>query len=131
MDKEKLIAGIIGGVVAGFSIGVGFLIAQRTMGKFLSRKEEKDTSTVADAVKQGVTEGVKQAKIEEDASNFAAMNASQRGANTGSSQGRAAMNAMSARQSSFMGFDGNPNKMSLTSDPLQFGLSPNSALNSF
>ena len=39
MDKEKLISGIIGGIVAGFSIGVGFLIAQRTMGKFLSNKE--------------------------------------------------------------------------------------------
>ncbi len=37
------------------------------MGKFLSKKEDKDTTTVADAVKQGVTEGVKQAKVEEDA----------------------------------------------------------------
>ena len=130
MDKEKLISGIIGGVVAGFSIGVGFLIAQRTMGKFLSKKEDKDTTTVADAVKQGVTEGVKQAKVEEDAANFAAMNASQRGVGNGSSRGRAAMNSM-GRQSSFMGFDGNPNKMSMTSDPLQFNMSPNSALNSF
>ena len=58
------------------------------------------------------------------------MSASQRGVSRGSSQGRAAMQSM-GRQSSFMGFDGNPNKMSMTSDPLQFGLSPNSALNSF
>jgi hypothetical protein len=128
MDKEKLISGIIGGVVAGFSIGVGFLIAQRTMGKFLSKKEDKDTKTVEDAVKQGVTEGVKQAQIEQDAANFAAMNAR----NVKGSRGRAAMQQMNmGRQSSFMGFDGNPNKMSLTSDPLQFNLSPNSALNSF
>ena len=59
------------------------------------------------------------------------MSASQRGVSRGSSQGRAAMQQMGGRQSSFMGFDGNPNKMSLTSDPLQFGLSPNSSLNSF
>jgi hypothetical protein len=37
MDKEKIIAGIVGGVVAGFSIGVGFYLAQRTLGKRLSK----------------------------------------------------------------------------------------------
>ena len=129
MDKEKLISGIVGGIVAGFSIGVGFLIAQRTMGKFLSKKEDKDTTTVADAVKQGVTEGVKQAKVEEDAANFAAMSANPH--NSQRSRGRQAMQYMAGRRSSFMGFDGNPMKMDFEGDPLKFGMSPNGSLNSF
>lgn len=124
-DKEKLVTGIIGGVVAGFSIGVGFLIAQRTMGKIISRKSKEQEKSVADAVKEGVTEGVKQAKMEEDAANFAAMNAN--GGRT--SRGRRAMNHM-GRRSSFMGFDGHPNSMSFDSDPTGFS-SPNSSLNNF
>ena len=124
MDKEKLIAGIVGGVVAGFSIGIGFMIAQRTMGRFFHKKEEKDTTTVADAVAKGVTEGVKQAKIEEDAANFSNMVAAQK-------SGRNPRRVMEGRSSSFMGFDGNPTKMEFNGDPLQFGQSPNGMLNTF
>ena len=132
MDKEKLIAGVVGGIVAGFSIGVGFMIAQRTMGKFFHKKEAKDGTDVADAVAKGVTEGVKQAKIEEDAANFSAMNAAAQKSG-GRSQGRQAMNQMmqQGRRSSFMGFDGNPASMGFNSDPLQFKSSPNGDLNSF
>ncbi len=76
MDKEKLIAGVVGGIVAGFSIGVGFMIAQKTMGRFFNKQQPKnENADVADAVAKGVTEGVKQAKVEEDAANFSAMNA--------------------------------------------------------
>lgn len=127
MDKEKLIAGVVGGIVAGFSIGVGFMIAQRTMGKFFHKKEEKDTTDVADAVAKGVTEGVKQAKIEEDAANFSNM--------INSKNPKRAMDKLNmmqnSRSSSFMGFDGNPNKMNFNGDPLQFGQSPNGMLNNF
>lgn len=128
MDKEKLIAGVVGGIVAGFSIGVGFMIAQKTMGRFFYKKTEESDTKVADAVAKGVSEGVKQAKVEEDAANFAAMNAMSKG---GRSRGGRAMNQMNnGRGSTFMGFDGNPNKMSFDSDPLGFK-SPNSSLNSF
>lgn len=131
IEKEKLIAGIVGGIVAGFSIGVGFMIAQKTMGRFFVKKTEESDTKVADAVAKGVTEGVKQAKVEEDAANFAAMNAmnSKNGSN-----GRRAMNQMmmqGGRRSSFMGFDGNPNSMGFNGDPLQFKSSPNGGLNSF
>lgn len=127
MDKEKLISGIVGGIVAGFSIGVGFLIAQRTMGNLISKKKADNDTKVSDAVKEGVKEGVKQAKIEEDAANFAAMNANPR------SRGRHAMNKMMMnRPSNFMGFDGgNPDEMNFVSDPRRFKGSPNSILNNF
>ena len=129
MDKEKLVAGVVGGIVAGFSIGVGFMIAQKTMGRFFYKKAEDNDTKVADAVAKGVSDGVKQAKVEEDAANFAAMNAMNQ---KGGSRGRDAMNQMmnQGRRSSFMGFDGNPNTMSFDSDPLSFK-SPNSHLNSF
>ena len=130
MDKEKLIAGVVGGIVAGFSIGVGFMIAQRTMGKFFHKKEESDTKSVADAVAKGVSDGVKQAKIEEDAANFSNMVA----ASNGSKNPRREMERVmqqAGRRSSFMGFDGNPNKMQFNGDPLTFGQSPNGGLNSF
>ena len=133
MDKEKLIAGVVGGIVAGFSIGVGFMIAQRTMGKFFHKKEADAGVDVADAVSKGVTEGVKQAKIEEDAANFANMTAAAKNINgaTGS-RGRAAQNAMGmGRGSTFMGFDGNPNKMDFNGDPMMFKNTPNQELNSF
>jgi hypothetical protein len=140
MDKEKLVAGIVGGIVAGFSIGVGFMIAQKTMGRFLTKKAENEDTKVADAVKQGVTEGVKQAKVESDAANFAAMNAMSNNNKRGRSQGRNAMNhAMfgATRNTAFMGFDGeksdfsgNPNKMNFDANPMGFS-SPNSDLNNF
>lgn len=123
MDKEKLVSGIIGGIVAGFSIGVGFLISQRMMGKFFNSKAKEVDTSVSDAVKKGVSEGVKQAKMEEDAANFAAMNA-----NNGS-KGRSAMHKMNPRSNNFMGFDGNPNSMSFNGDPLLFRPSPNGNLN--
>ena len=126
MDKEKLIAGVVGGIVAGFSIGVGFMIAQRTMGKFFHKKEQSDTNSVADAVAKGVSEGVKQAKIEEDAAKFSNMIASK---NPRREMERVMQS--SGRRSSFMGFDGNPNKMEFNGDPLTFGQSPNGNLNSF
>ena len=125
MDKEKIIAGIVGGVVAGFSIGVGFLIAQRTMGRLASKKNKGDSDTVADAEKKGVAEGVKQAKTEEQAAQFAAMNAG---------RGR----RRPAPRGGFMGFDGNestfsgdPSSMSFSGDPTHFGSTPNGNLNSF
>ena len=129
LDKEKLVAGIVGGIVAGFSIGVGFMIAQKTMGKFFHKKMQNEDVKVADAVKEGVTEGLKQAKVEQDAANFAAMNA----ATMKKSRGKQAMSQMmmSQRGSGFMGFDGNPNSMSFNSDPTGFKGSPNSMLNNF
>jgi hypothetical protein len=127
MDKEKLIAGVVGGIVAGFSIGVGFMIAQKTMGRFFQGKEENSDSKVADAVAKGVTEGVKQAKVEENAANFAAMNASK-----GGSRGRQAMNQMNTqRGGGFMGFNGDPTSMEFNGDPLMFLSSPNGELNNF
>ena len=77
----------------------------------------------------GYQEGLKQAKIEQDAANFAAMNA----ATTKKSRGKQAMSQMmmSQRGSGFMGFDGNPNSMSFSSDPTGFKGSPNSMLNNF
>lgn len=137
MDKEKLIAGVVGGVVAGFSIGIGFMIAQRTMGKFFHKKEASASTDVADAVAKGVTDGVKQAKLEEDAANFASMtaNADPRAAGRGGNRNnpRRAMEAqmMGGRRSSFMGFDGDPSKMEFNGDPLMFGGSPNANLNTF
>ena len=130
MDKEKLIAGVVGGIVAGFSIGVGFMIAQRTMGKFFQKKEESDTKNVADAVAKGVSDGVKQAKIEEDAANFSNMVAASKGGKNPRREMERVMQ-QSGRRSYFMGFDGNPNKMQFNGDPLTFGQSPNGGLNSF
>ena len=130
MDKEKIIAGIVGGIVAGFSIGVGFMIAQKTIGRWGQKKSKSDTDEVAEAVKKGVTEGVKQAKTEQDAANFAAMNASQ--------GGRAKRHIGRGQQGQFMGFNGkpsgfvgDPSKMNFSGDPLSFGSTPNGALNSF
>jgi hypothetical protein len=124
MDKEKVIGAVVGGIIAGFSIGVGFLIAQRTMGKWVSKKAVKEQDDIADAVKKGVSEGVKEA-------NFSAMSAQN--------------NATRSRRgggSSFMGFDGkmdspdwsvdnisgSPLDMTMTSDPMSMA-SPNSSLN--
>ena len=131
MDKEKLVAGVVGGIVAGFSIGVGFMIAQRTMGKFFHKKEEKDTSDVADAVAKGVANGVKQAKIEEDAANFSNMVAASKGGRNPRKAMEQAMQQGGRRSSSFMGFDGTPASMGFNSDPLQFKNSPNGELNTF
>jgi hypothetical protein len=134
MDKEKLIAGVVGGIVAGFSIGVGFMIAQKTMGRFFNKQQPKnENADVADAVAKGVTEGVKQAKVEEDAANFSAMNAAAQ-KNPRSAGGQAIRQFAKengGRRSSFMGFDGNPNKMGFNGDPLMFQNTPNQELNSF
>ncbi len=119
MEKEKVVSAVVGGIVAGFSIGVGFMIAQKTMGRWVNRKAEKEKETIADAVQKGVAQGVQQA-------NFNAMNGQQ----------------MKRRTASFMGFDGNtseiewsesqavsdPMSMTHSSDPLSMG-SPNSSLN--
>jgi hypothetical protein len=119
MDMQKIVPAIIGGVVAGFSIGVGFLIAQRSMGTWILKKEAKKSDSVADAVKDGVKEGIKEVQ----ASNFAAANAQ------GGRGGR-----RPSRGNGFYGFDGfngDARKMGFSGDPLKFGKSPNSRLNSY
>lgn len=134
MDTQKVITGVVGGVIAGFSIGVGFLIAQKTMGGLFHRKSSTKDESIKDAVSKGVSEGVKQAKVESDAAAFAAMNASRQPKTR--SQGRQAMRTMNS--ASFMGFngkeskfEGNPHKMSFSGDPRTFGMTPNGNLNSF
>lgn len=125
MDSEKIIQGVVGGVVAGFSIGVGFLIAQRMMSKWAyggnaSAKKEDD---VAEAVKKGVAEGVKQVNMDQAVANFSsAMSAAE------SPKHQKASRRPAAR---FSGFDGNPQKMNFNGDPRKFGASPNGALNNF
>jgi len=121
IEKEKIIGAVIGGVVAGFSIGVGFLLAQRTMGRLANKKKKGESSDVAEAVKKGVTEGVKQAKVEQDAASYANMT---------SSKGARAKRMMRT-PSPFMGFDGNPTKGGFEGDPRFFGKMPNGDLNSF
>jgi hypothetical protein len=119
MEKEKVVSAVVGGIVAGFSIGVGFMIAQKTMGRWVNRKAEQEKETISDAVQKGVAQGVQQA-------NFNSMNGQQ----------------MKRRTSNYMGFDGentqtewseskstsDPMAMSHSSDPLTMG-SPNSSLN--
>jgi hypothetical protein len=132
IDKEKLVAGIVGGIVAGFSIGVGFMIAQKSMGRFFNKKVEESDTKVADAVAKGVSDGVKQAKIEEDAASFAAMNAINSSSKSGNSRGGRAINQMNftKQRGSYMGFDGHPSSMGFDANPLGFK-SPNSELNNF
>lgn len=114
MDSEKIIQGVVGGVVAGFSIGVGFIIAQRMMGKWAYGTVAKKEDDVADAVKKGVAEGVKQVNMEQAVANFSAM----------SEPGK-------KRRPKYSGFDGNPQKMNFNGDPRRFKSSPNGILNSF
>jgi|7_EtaG_2_1085326.scaffolds.fasta_scaffold142633_2 hypothetical protein len=107
MEKEKVISAIVGGVIAGFSIGVGFLLAQKTMGKWASKKGEQEKDKIADAVSQGVNQGMQQ---------FNAMNGQQ----------------MKKRTSRFMGFDGKDNMdipfTNSVSSPMGMN-TPNSSLN--
>lgn len=128
MDKEKLVSGIVGGIVAGFSIGVGFYLANKMTSRLGKKKTDE---TVSDAVKKGVQEGIKQNKVEEQAAQFAAMNASQ--------GGRAKRQMIPQPQ--YIGFDGieegkgfssNPADMLFSGDPMEFGQTPNSSnLNSY
>jgi hypothetical protein len=134
MDTQKVITGVVGGVIAGFSIGVGFLIAQKTMGGLFHKKSAIKEEGIQSAVSKGVSEGVKQAKVESDAAAFAAMNASRQPKQR--SQGRQAMRSM--QSPSFVGFngkeskfEGHPSRMSFNGDPRTFGLTPNGSLNSF
>ena len=130
MEQKQIIGAVVGGIVAGFSIGVGFMLAQKTMGRFASKRGKDESDSVADAVKEGVKEGVKEAKTAQDAASFAAMNAEQGGGKRRPNPKR--------RVDNFLGFDGksknaygDPKEMSFIGDPMMFGMSPNSGLNSF
>jgi len=122
MEKEKIIGAVVGGIVAGFSIGVGFLLAQRTMGRLASKKAKGGADDVASAVKQGVAEGVKQAKVEQDAASYANMTAS---------RGAKAKRMVRQQPSPFMGFNGDASKMEFNGDPIHFGAMPNADLHRF
>jgi len=74
MEKSDLVKGIVGGVVAGFSIGVGFLIAQKTVGKMFHAK--KDDVNIKDEIKNGVVEGLKQIQTEKKAQAYESANGS-------------------------------------------------------
>ena len=121
MDSEKIMGAVVGGIIAGFSIGVGFMIAQKTIGRWVNNKAKAENDTVASAVKDGVKEGVKEAKAAEAAANFSAMVANNNGRRPQSRQAQ-----------SFMGFDGGkPRKIMFESNPFNFVKSPNSNLNTF
>lgn len=131
---QKLVQGVIGGVVAGFSIGVGFLIAQRMLSKwgYKHQLESNNKPDIASEIKQGVKEGVKEAKTEEQAAQFAAMNAEQGAARKGKrSAGKVAQSMFVGFNGKESEFEGNPNKMSFSGNPMDFGSTPNGSLNSF
>lgn len=132
METDKIVKGLIGGISAGFSIGLGFLVAQRMFGKWgynhLSKKEEN----ISEEIKKGVAEGVKEAKKEEQAAQFAAMNASQGSARRGRrSSGKMAQTMFTGFDGKESGFEGNPNKMEFTGEPTMFKSTPNGNLNTF
>lgn len=52
INKEKIILGIVGGVVAGFMFGIGYILAEKMMSK--GKKEVAKTPSVADV---SVSEG--------------------------------------------------------------------------
>jgi len=52
INKDKIILGIVGGVVAGFMFGIGYILAEKIMNK--GKKEVAKTPSVADV---SVSEG--------------------------------------------------------------------------
>ena len=52
INKDKIILGIVGGVVAGFMFGIGYILAEKMMSK--GKKEVAKTPLIADV---SVSEG--------------------------------------------------------------------------